>query len=87
MLTRSTSAWPGAEGDDRGGRIPSRSSAASCGPAGTGEHDLLDSGPPRKRASAMEMEGVTAEVMARFDSSGVAPGDGKSIAGASSGRP
>ena len=67
----------GAAEEDGGGRISSRSSAASGGPAGTGEHDLLDSGPPRKRASGEEKEDDAEHLVVASAWHGVVGGEGE----------
>ena len=56
MLTLSTVACTARSEVNGGDRNLSWTNAAGGGPAGTGEHDSLDSWPPRQSASGEERE-------------------------------
>ena len=58
---------------------------ASGGPTGTGEHDLLDFGPPRKRVLVPEVEYDAAEAMVVLVCVGAAGLDGGTAVAAAAG--
>ena len=76
MLTLSTVACTARSEVNGGDRNLSWTNAAGGGPAGTGEHDSLDSWPPRQRASGEEREDDVEQLVVASAGHGVVGGDG-----------